>query len=242
MPYRAAESVPDWVVAERERMQAAYKTIPVSVTPELYAPWQPAEMLAREQRRRVAATLLRAAGVFPAPGDECLEVGFGSQGWLPDLTAWHVPQRRLHGIELDAARVHAARECFPLADLRIGDATALPWDDGTFRLAIASTVFTSILDPRVRALLAGEIVRVLAPGGALLFYDFAVNSPGNRHVRRVGRRELAGLFPMLSGRVASVTLAPPLARVVAPRSWTIATLLQAIPLLRTHLLAVLVKP
>jgi len=49
------------------------------------------------------------------------------------------------------------------------------------------------------------------------------------------------LFPALHGPMQSVTLAPPLARVVAPRSWVAATLLEACPWLRTHLMAVLVK-
>ena len=36
-------------------------------------------------------------------------------------------------------------------------------------------------------------------------------------------------------------LAPPICRLVAPVSWTLATVLGAMPLLRTHLIAVLVK-
>jgi hypothetical protein len=39
-----------------------------------------------------------------------------------------------------------------------------------------------------------------------------------------------------------VTLIPPLARVLAARSWMLCELLETIPLLRTHELAVLVKP
>jgi ubiquinone/menaquinone biosynthesis C-methylase UbiE len=235
-------SPPDFVVAERERMLSAYEHMPLTVTPELYAPWQPAEMLMREERKRIAAQLLRQARVFPAPGDPCLEIGFGTQGWLGDLLTWGLPQHNLHGIELDGAKVDVARQCLPRADLRVGDGTNLPWQTTHFQLVIVSTVLSSILDVRVRRLLAREIVRVLRPGGALLFYDFAVNSPANPHVRKVGRAELRELVPELSGRIRSVTLAPPISRLVAPRSWTLAALLQAVPLLRTHLLAVLVKP
>src|SRR5947208_8442732 len=126
-----------------------------------------------------------------------MEVGFGSLGWLGDLISWRVRETDLHGIELDPALVDRAREILPLADLRAGDATALPWASNTFDLVVASTVFTSILDPRVRALVAGEIERVLAPGGALLWYDFAVNNPRNPHVRKVDRGELVRLFPRL---------------------------------------------
>ena len=231
----------EMIEIERERVQSEYRRREREVAEDFYAPYRPSELFMRAGRKRVAAALLQEAGVFPAPGDECLEVGCGALGWLGDLISWGVPERNLHGIELDAVRLERARSVLPLADLRLGDACGLPWGDGEFRLVVASTLFTSILSAPVRRRVAGEITRVLAPGGALLWYDFAVNNPRNSQVRRVGRRELKGLFPQLAGRVASVTLAPPLARLIAPQSWTLATVLEAVPLLRTHLLGVLVK-
>lgn len=65
------------------------------------------------------------------------------------------------------------------------------------------------------------------------------DNPRNPNVQRVTRRELATLFPTLHGPVCSVTLAPVLAREVAPRSWAVATLLEAVPFLRTPLVGVL---
>ena len=91
-------------------------------------------------------------------------------------------------------------------------------------------------------MIANEIVRVLAPGGALLWYDFAFDNPQNPHVRGISRSEITRRFPQLAGKIKSVTLAPPLARLIVPRSWTLATFLETIPFLRTHLLAVLIKP
>jgi len=90
-------------------------------------------------------------------------------------------------------------------------------------------------------LIADEIVRVLAPGGALLWYDFAYNNPRNPNVRGIGRAEIKKLFPELAGKIRTVTLAPPLTRLIAPRWWTLASFLEAIPPLRTHLIAVLIK-
>lgn len=231
----------DFIIRERQRIQAEYKRRGREVSYDRYAPWQPAEMLMREERKRVAAKMLHRAGVFPWPNHSCLEVGYGSLGWLGDLITWGVREHNLYGIELDQDRAQRAHDILPMADLRVGDATALPWDDNSFHLVIASTVFTSVLNGDVRRLMAAEITRVLTPGGALLWYDFAMNNPANPNVRRVGREELHQLFPQLKGKVRSVTLAPPLARLVAPSSWTMAVFLEAVPLLRTHLLAVLVK-
>ena len=89
--------------------------------------------------------------------------------------------------------------------------------------------------------MAEEIERVLAPGGVLLWYDFAFNNPRNPHVRKVTAGELRTLFPNLQGRIASVTLAPPIARAVAGVSWRLAMALSRVPWLQTHFLAVLRK-
>lgn len=231
----------DIVVAERERIQSEYARRGREIELDLYSPWQLSSRFTLEARNRKAVTMLHDAGLFPGRGDQCLEVGFGSLGWLGELIGWGLRETDLHGIELDHARATKAREALPASDLRVGDATDLPWDDGSFRLIIASTVFTSVLDETVRHMIAAEVTRVLAPGGALLWYDFAFNNPRNPHVRKVDRKELQELFPELSGEIKSITLAPPIARFVAPKSWVLATMLEAVPFLRTHLIAVLVK-
>ena len=231
----------DFVLAERRRIQVEYQRRAAEVNSDRYASWQPATQLTIDRRTRLATDMLREADVFPNEASQCLEVGFGSHGWLNELIGWGVPERNLHGIELDPTRAAKARQLFPRADLRVGDAVKLPWNDESFELVITSTLFTSILDVNVRVLIANEIVRVLAPKGALLWYDFAFDNPRNPNVRGIKRRTLRKLFPALSGKIRSLTLAPPLARLIAPRSLALATLLEGIPLLRTHLLGVLIK-
>ncbi len=231
----------DTVQLERQRILAEYARRERSVSPELYAPWQPANQLLLAERRRVAARMLHEAGTFPKGADQCLEIGCGSLGWLGELISWGVRETYLHAIELDRTRAEQAQAALPAAEIVVGDATELPWPAEEFKLVVVSTVFSSILDNNVRRLVADEIMRVLAPGGALLWYDFAANNPKNSNVRKVSRGELVELFPRLKGKIRRITLAPPLARWIAPRSWTVATLLQAVPFLRTHLLAVLLK-
>jgi ubiquinone/menaquinone biosynthesis C-methylase UbiE len=229
------------IEAEGQRVQAEYRRREREIAAETYAPWQPVEFFMRTGRTRAALRLLRETGVFPQAGEPCLEIGYGSLGWLATLIGCGLRENDLHGIEIDPQRAERAREALPLADLRVGSAAMLPWADNSFRLVVVSLVFTSILDDSVRRLVADEITRVVAPGGAMLWYDFAVNNPRNPAVRKVARHELAALFPTLRGPIRSVTLAPPLARRVVPWSWPLATLLETIPWLRTHLLAVLKK-
>lgn len=231
----------DFVAIERERIQVEYRRRAREVNSELYATSQPASRFMLERRNRTAARMLRRLSVFPKLGDQCLEVGYGEVGWLRELLAWGVSEADLHGIELSAERAGKARQHLPVADLRIGDAVELPWKDQAFQLVVASTLFTSVLDNEVRRLIANEIVRVLAPDGALLWYDFAYNNPRNKNVRGIGRAEIKNLFPTLKGNIRAVTLAPPLTRLIAPRSWALAAAFEAIPILRTHLIGVLIK-
>jgi SAM-dependent methyltransferase len=229
------------IAAERQRVLAELRRRQRQVSPDIYAPWRPDVLLGDMKVRSAAITMLNRAGVLPEPGAPCLEVGYGHRGWLGVLIDWGMRETDLHGLEIDPVSAKYAQEILPLADLRVGNATELPWDSNTFRLVITSLLFTSILDQTVRRLVADEITRVLAPGGAMLCYDFAFNNPRNNNVRKMSKRELISLFPSLKGSIKSVELAPPLARLVAPRSMTLAFLLERIPLLRTHYIAVLVK-
>src|SRR5262245_30505393 len=235
----AADENPD--ADEQRRILAEFHRRDREVADELYAPWNPSAIYRRQTFTRMAALELARHRVFPRPGQPCLEIGFGQLGWMAELLSWGLREPDLHGIELDADRAAVARDAFPAADLRIGDASHLPWPDGYFRLIVASTVFSSILDTGYRRRVAADVARALAPGGALLWYDLRVNNPRNANVRRVDRSELRALFPGLTGAIRSVTLAPPLARVLIPRMVFLARILEAIPLTRTHLLAVLVK-
>jgi hypothetical protein len=59
--------------------------------------------------------------------------------------------------------------------------------------------------------------------------------------RAIRRAEITGLFPSYRVRLHRITLAPPLARWLAPRSMLLSLVLQEVPLLRSHLLGLLVK-
>jgi hypothetical protein len=103
-------------------------------------------------------------------------------------------------------------------------------------------MFSSILDQGVRRVVADELGRVVRRGGVVLWYDLRVNNPRNPEVRRLGRHEIAGLFPGWHLTLERVTLAPPIARTLAGRADVTARLLAAVPWLRTHYLGVLRKP
>ena len=108
-------------------------------------------------------------------------------------------------------------------------------------MVLQFTVFTSILDSAVRRQVAGEMMRVVRPAGAILWYDFCVGNPRNPDVRAVTVSEVRELFPGWSVNLRRVTLAPPLTRLLAPVLPGLCGLLNLVPLLRTHRLGVIRK-
>ena len=85
------------------------------------------------------------------------------------------------------------------------------------------------------------MVRVLKQDGLIVWYDFHTNNPWNPDVRGVKKPEIVELFWGCTISLRRLTLAPPIARLVAPYSWLACELLQAIPCFRTHYLGAIRK-
>ena len=228
-------------VSERERVLAEHARRKRELPSDLYAPWQPAEMLHRHTRRRAAAHLLRSLDQFPDRETVCLEIGCGSGGWLLDLQSWGCSASRLIGVEIDPSRARDLAQRQPALLVVLADGSKLPLRPDSCDLVVLSTVLSSVLDGSVRQDIAHQVETVLRPGGCLLFYDFRVPSPRNPNVQPMTRRALRHLFPTFEITARSVTLAPPLARRLA-RAPALCEALEMIPFLRTHLLAVLRPP
>ncbi len=223
--------------ADRIRQEYAARHADARLTSR-YRYTQPGHLLLLQGRERAILRLLVRHGLADRLGQaRILDVGCGSGGLLLDMLRYGARADALAGIDLLPDAIEQAGSRLPLADLRCGDATALPYRDASFDLVAQMTVISTILDPAARARVAGEMRRVLRPDGLILWYDLRRNSPGNQGVRAVGRAELDRLFPDCTIDARSLTLVPPLARRLAPHAWWLAALLGALPPLQTHLLA-----
>lgn len=103
------------------------------------------------------------------------------------------------------------------------------------------TVFTSILDTGMRRSIATEMLRVLKPDGIILWYDYHMNNPKNPDVKGVKKKEIHELFPHGQITLKRITLAPPITRLIAHRSWLICYLLEKLKVFNTHYLGVIRK-
>ena len=86
------------------------------------------------------------------------------------------------------------------------------------------------------------MLRVLRPGGLLIWFDYLFDNPNNKDVRGIRMGEIRRLFPGCDVRLKRTVLAPPLARRIAPISTTFASMLGAIPWLCTHYIGAVEKP
>lgn len=226
---------------EADRIREEYHRREREIGSDFYSLQRPSNLFVRHGQERALLRALIRANCLPLESKRILEVGCGRGQWFATFEALGAQRDLLCGIELDAERGGACSERFPRADVRIGDATELPWEDGTFDVVFQSTVFTSVLDQEVKLQLAKEMLRVVKDEGTLLWYDFHYNNPRNANVRGIGRSEIARLFPNCSIWLRRATLAPPIIRKVVPFSWTLASSLQSLYFLNTHLIGFIKK-
>src|ERR1700680_4758876 len=180
---------------ETTRISAEYARRARELPADFYAWSRPANLLMHQQTLRGCIRMLHRASMFPLRGRGIADIGCGDGTWLLEWIQWGADPAALCGIDLSAERVGRARLRIPQADLRMGCASELPWPDDSFDLISQFTVFTSILDPALKRAVAGEMLRVLKPGGAVLWFDFRFNNPRNPHVRGVRAHEIRSLFP-----------------------------------------------
>lgn len=202
-----------------------------------YDPLRPEVQHALQERQRALRMLLARAGIRSVENLRLTEVGCGSGGNLLELLQLGFAPQHLQGIELLPERARQARARLPAA-LRLieGDATQADIAPGSQHLVLQATVFSSLLDDAFQQRLADAMWRWLAPGGAVLWYDFTVDNPRNPDVRGVPLSRVRELFPQGRLDARRVTLAPPLARAAARLHPRLLPLLNALPLLRTHVL------
>ena len=208
----------------------------------LYSCFNTGNLFISQDRERKLLRLLKRRGFASLDTKKILDVGCGRGYWLREFGRFGARPENLIGIDLMHEDVAEGKRLSPAGiRLECGNAAHLDFADESFDLVLQFTVFTSILDPVLKQRVAAEMVRVLKSDGLIVWYDFHTNNPWNPDVRGVKKQEIIRLFPDCRIRLQRLTLAPPIARLVAPYSWLACELLQAIPWFRTHYLGAITK-
>lgn len=232
----------DWA-QEESRLRAAYRDRAERGASAPYTWGSPGYVFEAHERERTLLRLLAQARALPLAGRQVLDVGCGSGRGLRELLRWGAEPEGLAGIDLrEDALARARRTVAPTVRVECGSAARMPFRDGTFDLVVQGTMMSSVLEPQLRQRIAGEMMRVLKPGGTIVWYDVCVDNPSNPDVRGVGRDEIGALFAGCRVQLERIVLAAPVRRRLAPYSWMACYVLGRIPLLCTHFAGTIVTP
>ncbi len=109
-------------------------------------------------------------------GDALLEVGPG-----PGLTTDRLRRRTAHltSIEIDPSLARALEGRMRGSNVTVveGDATAMPFEDGTFSGAVSFTMLHHVPSPALQDRLLAEVRRVLRPGASFAGSDSVSSLP-----------------------------------------------------------------
>jgi len=216
---------------EAQRIREVYARRASSGREDRYTLFQPAHLFHAQSLERAIVRGLAREGISTLAGLRILDVGCSGGSWLMGLTRLGADPACLFGVDLrEEALSHAEGQRAVAA----GD--HLPFTDASFDLVCQLTMMSSVLEVAMRRRIAREMLRVLRPGGIVLWYDFTVN-PFNRDVAGVRLPQLRALFAGAAIRAEKTTLAPPITRLLARHAWLACETLEHISWLRTHVVA-----
>jgi SAM-dependent methyltransferase len=198
------------------------------------------QAIKQEWRGHLLARLMRAE--VSISDSTILDIGCGTG----DLLAWFVEQGadpgRCLGIDLMPDRIREATARVAGVRFVCADASTIPAQGDSFHIVCMSLLVSSVLSQDLARRICSEAMRVVTPQGVIVWYDARYPNPANPDVRAVGMRSLRQLFPGFHMELESVSVLPPLARVLGRGAPALYPLLAHLAPLRARYLGLLYPP
>jgi len=171
--------------------------------------WQPAALMAATAAWMIWSSRVGKLGMIRSLLDghdwhgteTVLDIGAG-RGLAAIACAQRVPSGRVVGIDLwrgsdlsgngpDAAKANVeAAGVASRVSFETGDATTLPYADGTFDVVVSTTALHNIASAAGRRRAVEEAMRVVRPGGTVLIFDIIHTRSYAEVARRAGARRV----------------------------------------------------
>lgn len=199
-------------------------------------------LLKAQERERFLSGVLRRHGITSLENVRAFEAGCAAGYNLRLMVQWGARPENLSGMDRDPDAVAYCLSHSGQIRVRAGDADTIPDADGSVDIALAFSLFSTVLDEDLAHGIARELFRVTRPGGLIVVYDVRRTSPRHPKVHAVGMDDVRRWFPKCPARTRTITLAPPAARLVGRFAPWLYGPLAAIPPLRSHAMYVLRRP
>jgi ubiquinone/menaquinone biosynthesis C-methylase UbiE len=207
---------------------------------DVYSWFNTANLFNIQQRQRDLLAALKNEGLNDLSSLRILEMGCGGGGVLTEILSFGATPSNLYGVDLLSDRLCHAHQSLPVSHFANANGQDLPFPAQSFDLVMQFTALSSILDPDLRQRICADMLRVLKPGGMILWYDFWLN-PTNHQTHGIRPAEIRQLFPDCRFHFQRITLAPPIARRLVPVSWLLCAFLEKLKIFNTHYL-VAIRP
>ncbi len=219
-------------MSEVDQIKARYQKRKDTGVAEYQSRFLPFVHFSRAEREYVGTKWLREIFGSQIQEKQVLEIGAGMGDNVHFLMRAGLSWQNIYLNELLDDRTASLRTWFPENRIFAGDILKCEFPV-QFDLIFQSTVFSSILDPKIQTEIVKSLARQLKPGGYFLWYDFCFDNPKNKDVKGISKTEVQELLQDSFDLIKSqkVTLAPPLGRRVGRAYWFFNSLL---PFLRTH--------
>jgi ubiquinone/menaquinone biosynthesis C-methylase UbiE len=182
------------VMNEQQRIQQRYEVRDASST--LSGFWtlrNPVVLHLAQERERVALQAMQHVGLDLSEA-QVLDVGCGAGGEFALYLRWGARLANLMGVDLMLPRLQMAQRMWG-SRVAAASGAHLPFADASFDVVAQNVVFSSMVDTSLRLDVAREMLRVLRPGGYVLWYDAERSRNRDQHFRDVPMDELHALFP-----------------------------------------------
>ena len=226
---------------EIERIKKVYERRKEWVPSQRYSFFNDSNLFLVQRREWEILKVFKLHKIISLEDYKILDIGCGKGGELINFIRYGAKPANLYGIDLRDESIDEAKKISPNIEFKSGNAEILPYESDFFDIVMQFTVFTSILDINMKKNVAAEIIRVLKPGGIVLWYDYHVDNPKNSDVRGVTKKEIHKLFSDCNIHLRRITLAPPLVRAIVPYSVLACYCLEKMIIFNTHYLGIIRK-
>jgi len=196
--------------------------------------------LMNERERMLTKTMSYLGLDNRGPEILVLDVGCGTGNNLADFIKYGYLPENLFGIDINKKQLKGTYYLHSNLNIVSADACFIPFASKTFDVCLSFDLF-AVIEPSKRKRVADEIIRVLKPGGILLWFDLRLKS-NSSGVWAVPFNEIKRLFNGFEFHLKQIGLVPPLARLLSKYSTTLTHIVALIPVLHSHLCGAIIKP